>query len=138
MKRRSGSKPPTADRMRTTRPNSDAKPTQAGHPVGEVDLVGGLELVLLELVHDPERHAGDLFGGKPLPILQRHQAAVDSEHRRKTGLQVDVGSAPAQSDLQDLVELHGAPSLTPSLQNKTEAHSVCGLPSRNKTGAEKF
>ena len=89
-----------------------AEAAQAGHPVGQVDLVALLELLLLELIHDPEGHARDLFGGQPLAVLQGHQLAVDPEHRGKAGLQVDVGRAAPQRDGQNLVQLHARESTT--------------------------
>jgi len=68
----------------------DPEPSQARHAIGEVDLVGALEPLLLEIVHDPEHHSGDFLGRQSLPIFQGNQRAVDPEDRRKPGFEVDV------------------------------------------------
>ena len=74
----------------------DAEAAEAGDAVGEVDLVGLLELLLLVVVHDPERHPRDLLGRQAAGVLQRDERAVDAEHRRQAGLEVDVaGAGPA-------------------------------------------
>ena len=84
----------------------DAEPAEAGHAGREVQLVLGLELFFLVVVHDAERHPRDLLGRKAAGILERHQRAVDAEHRREAGLEVDVGRSASQRDLQDLVQFH--------------------------------
>jgi hypothetical protein len=54
----------------------------------------------------PERHARHLFGGRPLAVFEGHQRAIDPEHRRQAGLQVNVADATAQGDLKNLVQFH--------------------------------
>ncbi len=73
--------------------------TQAGDPVGEVDLVGGLELVLLELVHDPERHARHFFGRQTLAVFEGNQRPIDAEHRGQAGLEMHVRRPAATGNL---------------------------------------
>ena len=84
----------------------DAEPAQAGNAVGEIELVLRLELFLLVVVHDAERHPRDLFRRKAACIFEGHQVSVDAEHRRQTRFEVDVGGAAAQRHLQNLVQLH--------------------------------
>ena len=86
----------------------DAKAAQPGNAVGEVELVLRLELLLLVVVHDPERHPRDLLRGKAAGVLEGDQRAVDAEHRRESRLEVDVGRPASQRDLEDLVQFHPA------------------------------
>src|SRR5262249_975616 len=85
------------------------------HSVGEVHLVRGLELLLLKLVHDSERHPSHLLGRKTLTVLERNQSPVYPEHRGKAGLQVNVGRCASKRNLQDFVELHASPEATTPL-----------------------
>ena len=40
-----------------------------------------VEALLLNRVHDPERHLLDRVGREPLAALERNERAVDPEHR---------------------------------------------------------
>jgi hypothetical protein len=84
----------------------DAEAAEPGDAVGEVDFARVVEALLLDRVHDPERHLLDVLGREPLAALERHERAVDAEHRRQSRLQVDVRGPALEGDLQDLVELH--------------------------------
>ena len=68
----------------------DAEAPEARHAVRQVELVLRLELFLLVVVHDAERHPRDLLGRQPARVLQRNQRSVDAKHRRQAGLEVDI------------------------------------------------
>jgi len=69
--------------------------------------------------HDRERDLLEFFGHQALAVLQRNEGAVHAEHRRKTGLQVDVRGTALQGDLENLVQVQA--HLSPSIDAGTQA-----------------
>ena len=87
----------------------DAEAAQARKRVGEVDLVGLLEVRLLPRRHDRLADRVERFGLQALAVLQRHQCAVQAEQGRQARLQMDVGGVALDRNRQDFVELHVRP-----------------------------
>src|SRR5206468_7574112 len=81
-----------------------AKPGEALHSEGKVELVLFLELVLLGVGEDRvaellRLHRGERRG------LERNQVAVDAELRRRAGGDVEVGGPLLHHRLQELVQV---------------------------------
>ena len=112
-----------------------AEAAQTRNAVRQVELVLRLELLLLVIVHDAERHPRDLLGRKAARVLERHQVAVDAEHRRQASLEVDIGGAAAQRHLQDLVQLHRPSHLVNRRTTIAAAQRTPKVPSAGETCA---
>ena len=83
-----------------------AEAAQAGHRVGDVDLEVVLELLLLAVAHDGERHGDGVLLHEALGLHQGDQLAVDAEHGVRPHLQVEVGGLALRRDLQQVVDVH--------------------------------
>ena len=83
-----------------------AEAAEAGHGVGDVDLQVVLELLLLAVAHDGERHGDGVLLHEALGLHQRDELAVDAQHGVGAHLQVEVGRLPLGRDLQEIIYVH--------------------------------
>ena len=86
----------------------------AGDPrdgVGEVDLLGVLELLALGLGEDRVDDLAGLLGPQPREPLERDESTADAQARRSAGGDVDVGGPALNGGEDDIGEVSGhAPS----------------------------
>ena len=83
-----------------------AEAAQAGHAVGQVELLGVLEPLALVGGHDRRRHVDQGFVVEPDVLGQRPQLAVDADDRVVADLEVDVRGAVLDRRLEQLVDVH--------------------------------
>ena len=76
-----------------------AEAAQPGHGVGDVDLQVVLELLLLAVAHDGERHGDGVLLHEPLGLDERDQLAVDAQHGVGPHLEMEVRRLALRSDL---------------------------------------
>src|SRR4029077_2463027 len=105
-----------------------AEAAEAGHGVGDVDLQVVLELLLLAVAHDGERHGDGVLLHEPLGLDERDQLAVDAEHGMRTHLQVQVRRLALRSDLQEIVYMHPSLSPPPGRPRPSRRASCAGPP----------
>src|SRR5437762_3093628 len=79
-----------------------AETAQAGHGVGDIDLVVILELLLLAGGHDREGHGDRVFLHETLELDQREKLAVDPDDGIGTDLDVKVRRPPLGRNLQQV------------------------------------
>ena len=85
-----------------------AEAAEARHAVGEVDLLALLELLALLGRHDRARAIATVsLVVEPLLLGRDDERAVDPHHRVAADLEVQVGRAAGDGDLQQIVDVHG-------------------------------
>ena len=85
-----------------------AEAAEAGDGVGDVDLEVLLELLLLAVAHDGERHGDGVLLHEALGLHQRDELAVDAQDGVRPDLQVEVGGLALRRHLQEIVDVHAA------------------------------
>ena len=82
----------------------DAEAREAGNRMGEVDLPARLEGLLLLGREDPVHERPDLVRRQLLVVGQPLEAALDADHRRRAGRQVEVGRVVLDHDGEQVVD----------------------------------
>ena len=90
----------------------DAEPREARALVGEIELAGLLEC------REPRRGGSadfaqdclELLGVERRPALEDLEMAVEADHRRLAGLEMDVARAAVDGVVQETVQLHASPN----------------------------
>ena len=112
--------------------NVAAEAAEPGHGVRDVDLEVLLELLLLAVAHDGERHRDGVLLHEALGLDERNQLAVDAQHRVRPHLQVEVGGLALRRHLQQVVDVHRSPRSGPTAPRPTPLR-----PGRARTSASR-
>ena len=83
-----------------------AEPAEAGNAVGQVDFLRVLELLALRRRHDRGGHLDQVLVIELLLVAHRHQVPVDAGHGVAADLQVQVGRAFFNRELQQIIDVH--------------------------------
>ena len=83
-----------------------AEPPEAGHAVGEIDVLGVLELLPLPGRHDRGGNRDRVLVIEPPVAGRGHEVAAHPHHGKAADLQVQVGGAVLDGDLEQIVHMH--------------------------------
>ena len=83
-----------------------AESAEAGHAVGEIDLVIVLEALAVGRRQDRGGHGDHVFMIEALIGNGRHERASDPQHRIASDFQVQVRRAVLDGDFQEVVDVH--------------------------------
>ena len=84
-----------------------AETAEPGDAVGEVDFLRFLELLALGRRHHRGADRDDVLVVEPLVFGGRGELAADAHHRVAADLDVQVGRAVVDGNLQKIVDMHG-------------------------------
>ncbi len=105
---------PTVPRCWKTLQRKRPSPDDA---VGQVDLLGAPELLLVLGREEHARHRFGVGAVEPLLFRRHDQIAVDPHHRVAADLEVQVGGAGGDGNLQKFIEMH-APTAGPFAERR--------------------
>ncbi len=93
------------------------KRPRPGDAVGQVDFLRVLELLALRGGHDRRGHLDEVLVIELLLVGDRREVPVDAGHRVAADLEVQVGGALFDGELQQVVDVHAVLHAEPDLRS---------------------